>query len=122
MREALGKAMRLDGEHVLTALGAARWIGRHEGVRIDASRETRVCRGERKGRDFVACVLGRWRAAKRGEATTFCGKRGHVYLGGNGSLAKGTGLREKHAVLGNEVMCGEHEVLRGLPHPALAYT
>ena len=112
--QALGQTMGLDVEDVLAALGAAGGVGRDEGLGVDVAGEAGLLLREREAHDVVGTLDGARRDVEGGHAATLGGKLAHVELGDGAAVAEGLGLGEYAAVLGNEVVTREHDVLRGL--------
>ena len=121
----LGQAVRLDGKDLLAALGAARAVGRHEGVRVDETPgKARLGHAEREGHDGKAVVVRAGECLERRHATAV--RREELHIDDSGSahrrvalahpgqtgVGERLGLGQHAAVLAHEVVPAKDEVLR----------
>ncbi len=113
VRQALREPHALDREDVLAALGTGRSILRHEGRRVHEAGEMRVRILQREMDPLIAGKLGRGSTLVACHALPFLGDEERIDLGEGVSVAEGLGFGQDMAILADEAVGREDEVLRG---------
>ncbi len=114
VRKALGQAVGLDGEDVLAAGSTLGPVGGNEGVRVNVAGEQSLLHLKVELAHHVARGLRRGGRLEAGEALALAAQHLHVHLAGAGARPEGRRLRQRAAVLADEVVAGEDHVLSGL--------
>ena len=109
----LCKAVGLHFQNQLTALGAALGVAGHKGCGVDPAGQRGLCRFQIELHGLVALAA----QLKTGVAGTLGFHALAVDLGLGTAAVKGSVLRQNSAVLGDQVVAGEHHVLRALTVP-----